>query len=81
MLLSSVLFEDKMTLSEWLQQEHGRAAALARQCGVTRWAVSQWASTGVPKARMADIRDMTAGHVSLEEMVEQAPARERKGSR
>jgi DNA-binding transcriptional regulator YdaS (Cro superfamily) len=58
-----------MTLNEWLDAEKGRAAAMAAHFGLTRAAVSQWKTNGVPLGLMKAVRDLTAGEVTLEEMV------------
>lgn len=57
-----------MNLITWLE-ESGRATALAKHIGVSRAAVSQWKSNGVPLAHMKAVRDFTNGAVTLEEMV------------
>lgn len=61
-----------MDLTAWLEEEKGRSAALAAHFGVTRSAVSQWKSNGVPLDYMKAVRDFTAGLVTLEEMVPEA---------
>lgn len=57
------------TLTEWLEDEPGRAAALAERFKVSRGAVSQWKTNGVPLAHMKAVRDFTKGVVTLEKMV------------
>lgn len=58
-----------MNLSVWLEEEKGRSAALATHFGVSRSAVSQWKSNGVPLDIMKAVRDFSGGNVTLEEMV------------
>jgi DNA-binding transcriptional regulator YdaS (Cro superfamily) len=57
------------TLDEWLDEEAGRAKAMASDFGVTEAAISQWRRTGVPTRRMRAVRTYTNGAVSLEAMV------------
>jgi hypothetical protein len=64
-----------MNLTEWLEAESGRAAALAAHFKVTRAAVSQWKSNGVPLAHMKAVRDFTNSAVTLEEMVPESAAK------
>lgn len=63
-----------MNLTEWLEAEKGRSAALAEHFGVSRAAVSQWKSNGVPVDNMKAVRDFTGGVVTLDEMVPDAAA-------
>lgn len=60
-----------MNLNDWLDDSKhvGRTSWLAERLGVTKGAVSQWRVRGVPKARMAAIQDVTAGAVTVEEML------------
>jgi DNA-binding transcriptional regulator YdaS (Cro superfamily) len=58
-----------MNITDWLEAEKGRAAALAAHFGKTPAAVSQWKRNGVPLDLMKSIRDFTGGAVTLEEMV------------
>jgi DNA-binding transcriptional regulator YdaS (Cro superfamily) len=58
-----------MDLSTWLDSEIGRATALAAHFGVSRAAVTQWRTNGVPVVKMKALRDFTGGAVTLEEMV------------
>lgn len=58
-----------MNITDWLEAEKGRAAALAAHFGKTPAAVSQWKRNGVPLDLMKRVRDFTGGAVSLEEMV------------
>ena len=58
-----------MNLTAWLEAEKGRSAALAEHFGVSRAAVSQWKSNGVPLDHMKSVRDFTGWVVTLEEMV------------
>lgn len=64
-----------MNLIEWLDGERGRSEALANHAGVTKAAVSQWKTNGVPVGKMKLVRDFTSGAVTLDEMVpESKPA-------
>lgn len=58
-----------MNLTTWLEAEAGRAAAMAAHFRVSRSAVSQWKSNGVPLALMKRVREFTGGEVTLDEMV------------
>ena len=58
-----------MNLSTWLEAEKGRSVALATHLGVTRSAVSQWKTNGVPVNHMKAVRDFTRKAVTLDEMV------------
>lgn len=58
-----------MTLTDWLEAELGRSAALAKHMSVSPAAVSQWKKNGVPLDHMKSVRDFTGGAVTLEEMV------------
>lgn len=58
-----------MNLNQWLDNEVGRSAHLAKHFGVTPSAVTQWRSNGVPVERMKAVRDLTGGEVSIEEML------------
>jgi hypothetical protein len=58
-----------MNLSEWLEAEKGRSAALANHFGKSAGAISQWKGNGVPLALMKAVRDFTGGVVTLDEMV------------
>jgi len=62
-----------MTLREWLEAERGRSKLLAERFGVTPSAVSQWLTNGVPLRHMAEIRDLTGGAVSLDELIVRPP--------
>jgi len=62
-----------MNLSDWLNAERGRAAAIAAHFGLTQPAVTHWRTKGVPKKHMVAVRDFTGGEVSLEEMLSQPP--------
>lgn len=64
-----------MQLTQWLDREKGRTAALAAHIGVSPSAVSQWRSNGVPVVHMKAVRDFTDGAVSLEELVPESPAK------
>jgi len=63
-----------MTFNEWVAAKPGRLTELAAAFSITPSAISQWLTKGVPRARMLPIRDLSAGAVSLEEMLEQANA-------
>lgn len=58
-----------MNFSQWLDEEEGRLTAVAAHFKVTKSAVSQWRTKGIPSDRMMDVRGLTAGRVSLEEML------------
>lgn len=58
-----------MDLITWLEAEKGRSVALATRFGISKAAVSQWKSNGVPVGLMKAVRDFTGGAVTLEEMV------------
>lgn len=57
------------TLDQWLDEEDGRAKAMAVHFRVSEAAVHYWRKKGVPKQRMKAVRDYTGGAVSLEAMV------------
>lgn len=63
-----------MNLNQWLDTEHGRSARLAEHFELTRSAVTQWRSNGVPTDRMKAVRDFTGGEVTLDEMIPDAKA-------
>jgi hypothetical protein len=58
-----------MTLSEWLDAERGRPTLMAAHFNVSISAVTQWRTNGVPVDRMLDVRELTDGAISLDEMV------------
>jgi len=58
-----------MNITDWLEAEKGRSAALAAHFGKTPAAISQWKTNGVPLALMKPVREFTGGLVTLEEMV------------
>lgn len=58
-----------MNITDWLEAEKGRSAALAAHLGRTPAAISQWKANGVPLDLMKPVRDFTGGAVTLEEMV------------
>lgn len=62
-----------MKLNDWLEAEKGRAASLAAYLQKTPAAISQWKTNGVPVSLMRAVRDFTAGEVTLEDMVPEAP--------
>jgi hypothetical protein len=63
-----------MTFAQWLDAQRGRATLIAEHFGVTMSAITQWRTNGVPLDRMFEVRELTDGAVSLEEMVERATA-------
>lgn len=67
-----------MNLTAWLEAENGRAAAMAEHFGKTPAAISQWKINGVPVKLMKEVRDLTGGAVSLEEMVPDPDERARE---
>jgi hypothetical protein len=62
-----------MNLKSWLEEERGRATAMADHFNVNKTAVFGWKVNGVPPDRMKAVRDFTAGIVSLDDMVPDAP--------
>lgn len=65
-----------MNLNDWLEAERGRSEALATHIGVTKAAVSQWKTNGVPVGHMKAVRDFSDGAVTLDEMVPEPKAAE-----
>jgi len=63
-----------MDLVTWLDAEKGRTTAMAVHFGVTPAAVTQWRTNGVPVAKMKEVREITGGAVTLDEMVPEAKA-------
>lgn len=59
----------------WLDMERGRASAVAAHFGISISAVTQWRENGVPPQHMTTVRELTGGHVSLEEMLLQRQGR------
>ena len=59
-----------MELHDWLKQEHGRQAALARHLGIKPPQVADWISGDkpVPVVHMAAIEVFTEGAVTRREM-------------
>jgi DNA-binding transcriptional regulator YdaS (Cro superfamily) len=59
-----------MELHDWLKQEHGRQAALARHLGIKPPQVADWISGDkpVPVVHMAAIEAFTNGAVTRREM-------------
>ena len=57
-----------MELKTWLNQERGRATALAAFLNLSPGRISQIAEEGVPKKYMLKVRDFTANEVTLEDM-------------
>ena len=58
-----------MTFSEWLDAERGRLTDLATRFDVSPSSVHQWKTNGVPRDRMLEVREITGGSVTLEEMI------------
>jgi hypothetical protein len=58
-----------MKFSAWVEEEEGRGAMLAAHFDVTPSAISQWKKNGVPKDNMLEVRRLSDGRVSLEEML------------
>lgn len=58
-----------MDLNTWLEAESGRSVALANHFNVSKAAVSQWKTNGVPVDKMKAVREFTGNEVGLEEMV------------
>lgn len=58
-----------MELKTWLNQERGRATALAAFLNLSPGRISQIAEEGVPKKYMLLVRDFTENAVTLEAMV------------
>jgi DNA-binding transcriptional regulator YdaS (Cro superfamily) len=63
-----------MKLKTWLNDELGRTTRLAECFGVTRSAISQWHTNGVPKKHMRQVREITQAQVSIEEMLPESAA-------
>ena len=59
----------RMTLGEWLDTGIGRTNMLASYFNITPGAITQWRTNGVPRKRMFPLLQLTAGEVSLEEML------------
>ena len=59
----------RMKFTDWLDEERGRTKQVADHFGITQGAVSQWRADGVPLARMREVRDLSGGAVSLEDML------------
>lgn len=59
-----------MNLQDWLKQEHGRQAALARHLGIKPPQVADWISRDkpIPLVHMAAIESYTAGQVTRRDM-------------
>lgn len=59
-----------MKLNQWLDEERGRAQALAEHLGISAGRMSQIAADGrVPQKHMRATSEFTGGAVSFEEMV------------
>jgi len=61
-----------MQLTAWLDEERGRATAMAEHFGVNKTAVFGWKVNGVPPDRMKAVREFTGGAVTLDDMVPEA---------
>jgi len=61
-----------MKLSEWLDAERGRAESLAAHLHISKGAVSQWKTNGVPVMQMQAVREFSRGEVTFEDMVTEA---------
>jgi hypothetical protein len=62
-----------MTFDQWLDEETGRPANLARHFGVSWQAVHQWRTKGVPRDKLLEINRLSGERVSLREMLEATP--------
>ena len=60
-----------MKLKSWLDEERGRASALAAHLGLTAGRISQMAADGVPVKFMQTVSAFTGGDVSITEMVDE----------
>jgi hypothetical protein len=58
-----------MTFIDWLDGERGRPTLVAAHFGVSISAITQWRTNGVPVDRMLEVRALSGGAVSLDEMV------------
>lgn len=65
-----------MKLKTWLNQERGRATALAEHLQLSLGRISQIAEDGVPKKYMLSVRDFTGNAVTLECMASPNSAQE-----
>lgn len=65
-----------MDLKNWLNQERGRATALASYLRLSLGRISQIAEEGVPKKYMLRVRDFTGNAVTLECMASPKSAKE-----
>lgn len=65
-----------MDLKNWLNQERGRATALASHLHLSLGRISQIAEEGVPKKYMLRVRDFTGNAVTLECMASPKSAKE-----
>lgn len=65
-----------MELKTWLNQERGRATALAAYLHLSLGRISQIAEEGVPKKYMLRVRDFTGNAVTLECMASPKGAKE-----
>lgn len=69
-----------MVFKDWLAGERGRMTRVAQHFGITLSAVSQWAANGVPADRLLDVRDITGGAVTVEEMLERTKPPQREAA-
>lgn len=58
-----------MKLHDWLNEETGRASAMAAHFGVHRSFISQWRSGEIPVKYMRDVVSYTGGAVTLNDLV------------
>ena len=58
-----------MELHTWLDEEAGRATALAALLGIGKAAVSLWRDAGVPLLHMGLVSEFSEGAVSVSDMV------------
>ena len=66
---------DYVSFSDWLDAEHGRATRVAAHFKVTRSAVSQWRTNGIPVGYILDLHALIGGAVPLDALVRR-PSRE-----
>ena len=60
-----------MKLKTWLDEERGRAAALANHLGRSAGRISQMVDDGVPVKFMRSVSIFTGGAVSISELVDE----------
>lgn len=59
-----------MTLDDWLNEEEGRATALASAMGVTKAAVTHWRTRGAPLIKHKAISAFTKGRVKTSDLMQ-----------